>query len=77
MATAIEPRVKVVEREDKSLILTSPYPAGVLPRNLAHVFLSKAREVPDALLIAEKSTGGHWQRLSYAPGSVNSTVAIA
>lgn len=65
MATAIEPRVKVVEREDKSLILTSPYPAGVLPRNLAHVFLSKAREVPDALLIAEKSTGGHWQRLSY------------
>jgi len=65
MAVAVQPRVNIVERADKSLILTSPYQLGVLPRNLADVFINQARAQPDAVLIAEKTMAGQWHSLSY------------
>ncbi|MBT6246149.1 MAG: AMP-binding protein [Gammaproteobacteria bacterium] len=72
MAVAMQPRVNIIKRDDKSLILTSPYQAGILPRNLADVFVNKASEQPDALLIAEKSVEGQWQTLSYGQALAHS-----
>ncbi len=64
--SSLEPAVNVETGDDGVLILTSPYQPGPLHRSMAHLLIERAKQHPDRTLIAEKSTDGQWQHLSYA-----------
>ena len=64
---ASEPAAVDVQRRDNGEILLScPYPIGALPLDMAQLFIERAEQFPDRVLIAEQNSEGQWLQLTYS-----------
>ena len=57
--------VRVTERSDGTLLLTSPDPLGEYPRCVGEYLNHWARTTPDAPFLCQRAANGAWQRLTY------------
>ena len=64
---ASEPAAVDVQRRDNGEILLScPYSIGALPLDMAQLFIERAEQFPDRVLIAEQNSEGQWLQLTYS-----------
>jgi feruloyl-CoA synthase len=58
--------VDLERRNNGELILRCPYPPAEFARSTAHLFVERAAQFPDRVLIAELDEANVWQALTYA-----------
>ena len=58
--------VRIERRADGSILLNSPHPLSVCPRNLTERLVHWTKAAPERRFIAQRDTSGGWRALSYA-----------